>query len=150
LGSPRSLGGSEIEREAMALAPFELGEAVVTGAPGLEAPPIRAVIHAVVQPMLGVPARVDAVRRVVPAILAAAERQRLRELAFPLLGVEATATPEAAAPHVGALVDELVGCLRRGVARLDRVVIVCRFDDHRELVAAALVEARARAWVRTG
>ena len=35
LSGLRSLGGSEIEREAMSLAPLELGTAVMTGAPGL-------------------------------------------------------------------------------------------------------------------
>lgn len=148
LGLPglRSFGGSPIEREAMRRAPLDLGSAVVTGAPGLESLGIRAVVHAVVHPALGQPARVEDVRRAVARVLVAADAHRVRSLALPLLGVE---TGDAAAdpgPFVHGVVDELVGCLRRGVVRLDRVTLVCRFDDHRELAAASLGRARERAW----
>ena len=58
LSGLRSLGGSEIEREAMSLAPLDLGTAVVTGASGLEERSVRAVVHAVVHPVLGERARI--------------------------------------------------------------------------------------------
>ena len=67
LSGLRSLGGSEIEREAMSLAPLELGMAVMTAAPGLEERGIRAVVHAVIHPALGERARIEDVRRAVPA-----------------------------------------------------------------------------------
>ena len=67
LSGLRSLGGSEIEREAMSLAPLDLGTAIVTGASGLEERGIRAVVHAVVHPALGERARIEDVRRAVPA-----------------------------------------------------------------------------------
>lgn len=144
----RSFGGSEIEREAMARAPLDLGSALVTGAKGLESRGIRAVVHAVIHPALGQPARVSDVRRAVAAAVVAADGARLRTLALPLLGAEAGFTEVEPDGYVQAVIDELVGCLRRGVIRLERVVIVCRFDDHRELVAEALARARERAWTR--
>lgn len=142
----RSFGGSEIEREAMERAPLDLGSAVVTGATGLEPLGIRAVVHAVVHPALGQPARIDDVRRAVGGVLVAAATHRVRSLAMPLLGVETGGAGAEPGPFVRGVVDELVGCLRRGVVRLDRVVLVCRFDDHRQVAAAAVGRARERAW----
>jgi O-acetyl-ADP-ribose deacetylase (regulator of RNase III) len=135
LSGLRSLGGSEIEREAMSLAPLDLGTAVLTGAFGLEERGIRAVVHAVVHPALGERARIEDVRRAVPAALTAVSKSRLRTLA----DVEAM---------VAAVVDELVGSLRRSIPRLDRLIIVCRFVEHAEAVEAALAKARERVWTR--
>jgi O-acetyl-ADP-ribose deacetylase (regulator of RNase III) len=143
----RSLGGSPIEREAMARAPLELGTVIVTPAFGLEARGVHAVIHAVVHRSLGEPAQLGDVRRAVVAAVGAAERHRLRSLAVPLFGVDAAAGRGDPARFIGAIVEELVGCLRRATARLDRVVIVCRFDDHSALAATALARAREQSWV---
>jgi hypothetical protein len=49
---------------------------------------------------------------------------------------------------VAAVVDELVGSLRRSMPRLDRLIIVCRFDEHAEAVEAAVGKARERVWTR--
>ena len=148
LSGLRSLGGSEIEREAMQLAPLNLGTAIVTGASGLEERGIRAVIHAVVHPALGERARVEHVRRAVPVALMAASHHRLRTIAMPLLGVEALASRADVETMASALVEELVGSLRRSVPRLDSVVIVCRFSEQVTTVDAALARARDRVWPR--
>ncbi|MFN8590152.1 MAG: macro domain-containing protein [Thermomicrobiales bacterium] len=144
----RSLGGSEIEREAMVRAPLDLGSAILTSATGLEERGARAVIHAVIHPALGERTRAEHVRRVVPAIFMSASRAQLRSLALPLLGVESLASRSDIEPMVEAMVLELVGVLRRSVPRLDRVTIVCRFEDHVEVATQALTNARARVWTR--
>lgn len=144
----RSLGGSEIEREAMAHAPLDLGTAVVTGASGLEERGIKAVVHAVVHPALGERARIEHVRRAVPAILQTASRSKLRTLAMPLLGVESLAAKADVDAMVATLVDELVAGLRRSMPRVDRVTIVCRFSEHASTVESALARARERVWLR--
>jgi O-acetyl-ADP-ribose deacetylase (regulator of RNase III) len=127
----RSFGGSTVEREAMTLAPLALGSAVVTGAAGLEARGIRAVIHAVVHPeWAGLPGSRTCGGRSVP-LPSPPTGARLRTIAIPLLGAEGGGAELDPEPVIRALVDELVGCLRRSVVRLDRVVIVGRFDDHR-------------------
>jgi O-acetyl-ADP-ribose deacetylase len=148
LSGLRSLGGSDIEREAMSLAPLELGTAVMTGASGLEERGIRAVVHAVIHPALGERARIEDVRRAVPAALTQASQSRLRTLAMPLLGVESLAAKADVDAMVAAVVDELVGSLRRTMPRVDRVTIVCRFAEHADAVEAALAKARERVWTR--
>ena len=144
-GAHRAFGGPEVEREAMAAAPFELGTAVVTGAAALGERGVRAVVHAVVHPALGEPASLDHIRRATAAALAAADRHKLRSLALPLLGVD-SGSAAGAGPAAAAVVDELVGCLRRGVARPERVVVVGRFPDHAALAARAIDRARERLW----
>jgi len=148
LSGLRTLGGSEIEREAMSLAPLDLGTAVVTGASGLEERGIRAVIHAVVHPALGERAKIEHVRRAVPVALAAGSKSRVRTVAMPLLGVESLAAKSDVDAMVAALVEELVGGLRRSIQKLDRVTIVCRFTEHADSVEAALARARERVWTR--
>jgi O-acetyl-ADP-ribose deacetylase (regulator of RNase III) len=148
LSGLRSLGGSEIEREAMALAPLDLGTAVLTGAAGLEERGIQAVIHAVVHPALGERARIEDVRRAVPAALAVASGARLRAVAMPLLGVESLAARVDVDAMIAALVDELVASLRRSLPRVARVTIVCRFTEQADTVEAALARARERVWTR--
>lgn len=144
----RSLGGSGIERAAMALAPLDLGTAVVTGAAGLEERGIRAVIHAVIHPALGERARIEHVRRALPAVLLVASSNRLRSVAMPLLGVESLAAKADVDAMVTTLVEELVGSLRRSLPRLDRITIVCRFTEQAETVETALARARERVWIR--
>jgi O-acetyl-ADP-ribose deacetylase (regulator of RNase III) len=148
LSGPRLLGGTAIERAAMAKAPLELGTALVTPAAGLEELGIRGVVHAVVHPALGEPAQVDDVRRAAPALLQAASQSRLRTLAMPLLGVESLAERPDVEDMVDALVEELVGSLRRSVPRVDHVTIVCRFREQAEIVEQALGQARERQWIR--
>ncbi|HEU0114184.1 MAG TPA: macro domain-containing protein, partial [Thermomicrobiales bacterium] len=142
----RSLGGSEIEREAMVQAPLDLGAAIVTGAAGLEPRQIAAVIHAVVHQSLGDVARIDHVRRAVGATLIAADRARLRSLAMPLLGAEADRLDADA--FIAAIVEALVAALRRSTLRLDRIVIACRFDELALVTRTAVRRARERAWPR--
>lgn len=142
----RSLGGSEIEREAMAQAPLELGTAVLTKATGLESRNVRQIVHAIVHRALGEPARVEDVRRAVAAALQVAEAARLRTLALPPLGVDPSAVRGDADPFVAALVEELVAALRRSQLRFERITIACRFQDHADAVRAALQTARERSW----
>jgi O-acetyl-ADP-ribose deacetylase (regulator of RNase III) len=144
----RSLGGSEIERHAMAIAPLDLGTALLTAASGLEERGIRGVIHAVIHPALGERARIEHVRRAVPQVLLVASSNRLRSIAMPLLGVESLAARSDVDAMAAALVDELVATLRRSLPRLDRVTIVCRFSEQADTVEIALARARERVWTR--
>jgi O-acetyl-ADP-ribose deacetylase (regulator of RNase III) len=148
LSGLRSLGGSEIERQAMALAPLDLGTAIFTDAAGLEERRIRGVIHAVIHPALGERARIEHVRRAVPQVLLVASNHRLRTVAMPLLGVESLAARADVDAMTATLVDELVAALRRSPPRLDRVTIVCRFGEQADDVETALARARERVWTR--
>lgn len=149
LASLRSLGGSEIEREAMIQGPLELGTAIVTNAPGLESRGVIKVIHAVVQRSLGEPVRIEHIRRAASAALIAANQARVRTLAIPLLGVDSSAGRANPGTFVNPLIEETVAALRRSTLRLDRVIIVCRFQDHAKLALEALIQARQRSWTRS-
>lgn len=144
----RSLGGSEIEREAMALAPLDLGTAVLTGAAGLAERGIAAVIHAAVHPSLGERARPEYVRRAVPALLNVASAAPHYTLALPLLGVDSAASPDDTQVAITTLVNELIAALRRSYPRIDRIIITCRFEAQAMLVRQALLQARERSWTR--
>ena len=146
-GAIRLLGGPDIEREAMALAPLELGTAVVTGAGRLTERGVFAVIHAVVAPALGAPAKTETVRRAIGAAARAADAQRLRSLAIPPLGV-AAGGPQSRTTLSEAAVDELVAYLRRSSSRIERVIFVFRFEDEVQRVAATIARARERTWIR--
>jgi O-acetyl-ADP-ribose deacetylase (regulator of RNase III) len=148
LNGLRSLGGSEIEREAMALAPLDLGTAVMTGAAGLSERGVAAVIHAAVHPSLGERARPEYVRRAIPAILNIASAAPHYTLALPLLGVDSTASADDTQTAITTLVNELIAALRRSYPRIDRITITCRFDSQAILVRQALFQARERSWTR--
>ena len=148
LNGLRSLGGSEIEREAMAMAPLDLGTAVITGPAGLTQRGVAAVIHAAVHPSLGERARPEYVRRAVPAILNVASAAPYYTLALPLLGVDSTANADDTAAAISTLVNELIAALRRSYPRIDRITIICRFESQALLVRQALFQARERSWNR--
>lgn len=143
----RSRGAGEIERLAMAAAPLALGTALVTGAPGLDSLGVRAIVHASVHSDLGEAARIEDIRRAVAAVFAAAESAHWRSVALPLLGLDgAVVVPSPAERLVDAIVDELVGCLRRGSSRPDRVVLVARSPEHATIADRVLARARRRLW----
>lgn len=142
----RSLGGSEIEREAMARAPLELGTAIVTGAAGLESRGVEHVIHAAVHRALGESARIEDVRRGVAAALVAADRARVRTLALPPLGVDSGPGRTNPGPYFDVLVEEIVAALRRSTLRLDAVIVACRFPDHAQAIREAFSRSRDRTW----
>ena len=142
----RFLGGSDIEREAMAKAPLDIGTALVTRATGLDERGINAVIHAVIHRSLGEAPRPEDVRRAIGAAITEIDKHRLRSVSFPLLGVEGASVRDQPGPLITAIVDEIVGCLRRMPARLDTIVLACRFPDHADLARAALANARERQW----
>jgi len=81
-GAIKRKGGTQIEQEAMAQGPVEVGEAVITSAGSLKA---RHVIHAAV---MGQDLHTDAdlIRRSTESALTLAERHGLFSISFPALG----------------------------------------------------------------
>lgn len=144
--SIRFAGGAEVERAAMELAPIELGKAVVTSSGRLGERGIEAIIHAVIVPNLGDVPRTTIVHRALESALLAATEHRLHSMAMPLLGVSAEAPMEARAEACRGLVDVVVKYVRRPATRIDRVVIVTRFEDDRASVLEAISRARQRLW----
>ncbi len=81
-GALRSRGGPSIQRECDALAPIQVGEAVMTGAGALDA---RFVIHAAGMP-LGGSASEQSVRACVRASFELARQKGCRSIALPAIG----------------------------------------------------------------
>jgi O-acetyl-ADP-ribose deacetylase (regulator of RNase III) len=145
--SVRLAGGQDVERELMELAPLDLGVAAISTAGRLQEREIEAVIHAVIVPNLGDTPRQSVVLRALESALSAATKARMHTLAMPLLGVRSEAPAEERAEHVQSLVDVLVGYIRRPATRIDRVVIVSRFEDDRVALLEAIARARQRLWI---
>lgn len=144
--SIRFAGGPEVERAAMELAPIDLGNAIVTTSGRLQERGIEAVIHAVIVPNLGDVPRTNVVLRALESALTAATKARLRTLAMPLLGVSAEAPEEERVEAGQSLVEGVVKYVRRPATRIDRVVIVTRFEDDRASLLDAIALARQRLW----
>jgi O-acetyl-ADP-ribose deacetylase len=81
-GAIRRAGGAEIEREAMAKGPIEVGDAVATGAGHLQA---RWVIHAAVMGQ-DLVTSADAIRGATRRALEVADRLGAQSLALPAFG----------------------------------------------------------------
>lgn len=81
-GALKKAGGSMIEREAMALGPIEVGQAVATGAGSL---PVKWIIHTAV---MGQDLQTDSgkVRRATASALKEADRLNAKSVALPALG----------------------------------------------------------------
>jgi len=147
-GSIRTAGGPEVEREAMAHAPLELGTAVSTTSGHLEERGITAVLHAVVVPSLGESARLGTVERAVTATLRLADRGKIKSVAMPLLGSSADALEQERRAAAEEVVDSTVAYLRRESSRLERIVVVSRFEDDVAMVNEVIQRARDRMWSR--
>jgi O-acetyl-ADP-ribose deacetylase (regulator of RNase III) len=146
-GSIRTAGGADVEREAMAHAPIDLGTAVMTGSGHLEERGITAVIHAAVIPSIGESARLDAVERAVTATLRAADRAKIKSVAMPLLGTSADALDHDRETAAEQIVDAAVAYLRREGSRLERIMVISRFEDDVAMVNGVIQRARERSWV---
>lgn len=144
--SIRFAGGVEIERAVMELAPIDLGEAVVTTSGRLRDRAIEAVIHAVIVPKLGDVPRWTVVLRALDSALAIATEQRLHTIAMPLLGISAEAPKEERIEAGQGLIDVVVRYIRRPATRIDRVIVVSRFEDDRASLLDAIARARQRIW----
>jgi O-acetyl-ADP-ribose deacetylase (regulator of RNase III) len=144
--SPRLAAGAEIERQTMSMAPLQLGSAVATPAGKLAERGVERLMHAIVSEDPGGAASLDDIRRALAAALELVHTHRLHSVAVPLLGIAAGDAPDRRRQGIEAIVDVIVADIRRDRSTLDRVVIVSRYPDERDVLAEALAEARARSW----
>ncbi len=130
-GAIKGAGGDEIEREAVAKGPIEIGDAVATGGGSL---PAQHVIHGAV---MGQDLQTDAdlVRKTTRRTLEVAEELGARSLALPAFGT-----------GVGGFPLEECASIMVDVARahepgsLERVVFAVYGDEAEEAFRAALAE----------
>lgn len=145
-GSLRSAAGSDIEREAMAHAPINLGGAIATSSGKLAERGIGVILHAVVTSSIGEHPTAPAVYRALDAAMKIAGEQKLRSIALPLLGVSAEDPEPERRSLAEGIVDVVVKRLRQRGIRLERVVFVVRFEDDRLMLRSVIQRARDRVW----
>ena len=128
-GAIKRAGGEEIEREAVAQGPVEVGQAVATGAGRLQA---EHVIHGAV---MGQDLRTDAtlVRRTTRRCLELADELGCRSLALPAFGTGVGGFPLAECARI--MADEVRAF---GPRSLERVVFAVYGDAARQAFEAAL------------
>lgn len=143
----RLIGGAEIEREAMTLAPHRLGTLFVTGSGRLKQRGIEFVFHPVLANMLGEAPRKNLINRAITDVLEAAEQRRVHSIAMPIIGATVESTLEERSALIDDQVETIISHLRRYDSRFDRIKVVSRFPDDTELVALSLEQARRRSWV---
>lgn len=128
-GAIKRAGGEEIEREAVAKGPIEVGEAVATGAGRL---PAKWVIHGAV---MGQDLRTDAnlVRRTTESCLRVADELGARSLALPAFGTGVGGFPLQECAEI------MVSAARAFESTsLERVVFAVFGDDSARAFRAAL------------
>jgi O-acetyl-ADP-ribose deacetylase len=133
-GAIKRAGGSEIEAEAMAQGPVEVGEAVVTGGGNLKA---RNVIHGAV---MGQDLRTtsELVARTTRRVLEAADELGARSLALPALGTGVGGFPLAECAEI--MVGEVASYEPRS---LERVVFAVFGDEAEAAFRRALESPRS-------
>jgi O-acetyl-ADP-ribose deacetylase len=126
-GAIKRAGGEEIEREAVAKGPIEIGDAVATAGGRLRA---RWVIHGAV---MGQDLRTDAnlVRRTTESCLRVAEELGAESLALPAFGTGVGGFPlgECARLMVEAVREHRAGSLRRVIFAVFGAEAKAAFDD---------------------
>jgi len=119
-GAIRLAGGGEIERELRGQGPLLVGEAYATGPGTLTGRGVERIVFGIATPEPGQPPRRDAAANALTAGLELIDRERLRSLTLPEVGVRVGGVKLAEAATM--LIDALGARLRRGSA-LDDVVI---------------------------
>lgn len=136
-GSIKRAGGDEIEREAVAKGPIQLGDAIATGAGRL---PFKAVIHAAAmgydQQGRMIPPTRETVARATRASLEVAERLGLDSIAFPALGTGVGGFDLAECAEI--MVEAASRYLSQPDIHLRRVVFVLRNDNAKQTFDEAI------------
>lgn len=145
-GALRLAGGIEIEREAMAQAPLTIGTAIATTSGSLSERGVRCVIHAIVSDALGAPTRRDIVAHATSSVLEQADRQRVKSLLIPPLGLGLGPGRLAGTAVTEVMIEEIIAHLRRFRSRLDTIVLHQQDQRESAFVREALEEARRLLW----
>lgn len=146
--SIRLVGGKDVEREAMLLAPHRLGSIFITGSGRLrESNGIELIFHVVLANMLGESPRRDLVARGIDDLLTSAEQRRIRTIAIPVIGAATEASEEERQIAIEAMVEAIVSWLRRRSARIERILLVARFPDDQSMLDRTIEAARRKIWV---
>lgn len=146
-GTLRHLAGTDVERQLRNQAPLPLGGAVLTSADLNGNGTVRHFVHALVFNEPGGTARIANITTAADAAFNLLEGTKARTVALPLIGDSDDSTPEWRARLIAALLDSMVGHLRRGRSRLVRITFVVRYEDDQVAITRSLLQMRQRAWL---
>jgi O-acetyl-ADP-ribose deacetylase (regulator of RNase III) len=141
-----SAAGESVERELRSHAPFEIGNAVATGSGRLAERGIKHVLHAIISAELGeAPKRLE-IPHALKEAFDLATKLRVRSIALPILGAASGAPRDERIDAARVVIETFVAHLRTGPHRIDRGILVSRFEDDRAPLQAVLARARERLW----
>ena len=141
-----SAAGEEVERELRTHAPLEIGNAVATGSGRLADRGIQHILHVIIATELGeAPKRLE-IPHALREALDLATKLRVRSIAMPMLGTTTGAPRDDRIDAARVVVETFVAQLRTRPHRIDRGILVSRFEDDRAPLQELLVRARERLW----
>lgn len=135
-GAIKAAGGEEIEREAMAQGPIQLGDAVATSAGRL---PNKAVIHAAAMGYRGGQVQrpsAESIRDATLAALRLCDQLGLASVAFPALGTGVGGFDLATCAEI--MVEAVTSYISIPESHLRQVVFVLRNENARQTFAEAI------------
>ena len=145
-GTLWTAAGEDVERELRGHAPLEIGSAVATGPGRLADRGVRNIVHAIVSPGLGEPARSLVIPNALEEAFERVDEVGGKSLATTIIGISSGADIDARMDGAQVVVDALVAHLRTRKHRIERGILVSRFEDDRAQLEAILVRARERLW----
>jgi O-acetyl-ADP-ribose deacetylase (regulator of RNase III) len=147
-GTLWSAAGEEVEHELRSHAPFDVGSAVATGSGRLSEHGIKHILHAIIATGLGEPPRRLEIPHALEEALDLATKLRVRSIALPMLGAAANAPLEERLDAAQVVIESFIAHLRTRSHRIDRGILVSRFEDDRVPLQTLVIRARERLWTR--
>lgn len=145
-GTLWSAAGEDVERELRTHSPFEIGTAVATGAGRLGERGISTIAHAIIAPGLGEQPKPRQIPAALERALDLVAERRARSVALPILGIAFDADAETRAAAARVVIEALVQHLRTHPNRLERAILVSRFEDDIFPLQTLIAQARDRLW----
>jgi O-acetyl-ADP-ribose deacetylase (regulator of RNase III) len=141
-----SAAGEAVERELRSHAPLEIGNAVATGSGRLADRGIQHILHVIIATELGEPPKRLEIPHALREALELATKLRVRSIALPILGTTAGAPRDDRLDAARVVIETFIAQLRTRPHRIERGILVSRFEDDRAPLQELLARARERLW----
>lgn len=145
-GTLWNAAGEAVERELRTHAPFEIGAAVATGSGRLAERGIKHILHVIIAAGLGERPKHLEIPHALREAMEIASQLRIRSIAFPLLGAASDAPLEERVEAARVVLEIFLAHIRTRSHRIERGILVSRFEDDRAPLQDLVVRARERLW----
>lgn len=146
-GTLWSAAGEDVERELRSHAPFEIGSAVATGSGRLAERGIKHILHVIISAGLGERPKRTEIPHALREAMELASELRVRSIALPILGAAANAPLDDRIDAARLVLETFVAHLRTRSNRIERGILVSRFEDDRVPLQDLLTHSRERLWI---